>query len=87
MMSGKRKVDYTAVLSALQKFVDTAPTRIVLDFEAGMWQAIRQHDFYATTQLQGCLFHFTQSIWKQIQNDGLRQDYLHDEGTRQVSLL
>ena len=87
MMSGKRKVDYTAVLSAPQNFLDTAPTHIVLDFEAGMWQAIRQHDFYATTRLQGCLFHFTQSIWKQIQNDVLRQDYLHDEGTRQVSLL
>ena len=52
---------YTAVLSALQNFVDTAPTCIVLDFEAGMWQAIRQHDLYATTQLQGCLFHFSYS--------------------------
>ena len=52
MMSEKRKVDYTAVPSALLNFVDTAPTRIVLDFEAGMWQAIRQHDFYATNPLR-----------------------------------
>ena len=84
LMSGKRKADYTSVLTAVESYVDTSPSRVVLDFEVGMWEAIRDRDFFATSQLQGCLFHFTQCIWRQIQDEGMRQDYINDEGTRLV---
>ena len=84
LMSGKRKADYTSVLTAVESYVDTSPSRVVLDFEVGMWESIRDLDFFATSQLQGCLFHFTQCIWRQIQDEGMRQDYINDEGTRLV---
>ena len=42
LMSGKRKADYTSVLTAVESYVDTSPSRVVLDFEVGMWEAIRE---------------------------------------------
>ena len=57
---------------------------VVLVFEVGMWEGIRDLGFFGTSQLQGCLFHFTQCIWCQIQDEGMRQDYINDEWSRLV---
>ena len=86
IMSGRRKAHYAAVFTELQQHLATPPVRLVLDFETGMWEAARDTEFLNTTQLQGCLFHFTQCIWRQIQDLGMRQSYISDEGTRLVRL-
>ena len=40
------------------------PTNFVIDFEKATENAIRgRHD---RTQIHGCYFHFTQSVWKNI---------------------
>ena len=87
LMSGKNKSDYDAVLQQIESLVDAAPQRLVLDFESAMWQALRERPFFSVTQLQGCLFHFTQCIWRKIQDIGMRQDYIQDDGTRLVITL
>ena len=87
IMSGKRKCDYASVLDHLQTHVEVPPTRVVLDFEIGMWEAIRAHAFFSASQLQGCLFHFTQCIWRKVQDLGMRQDYINDDGTRLVGIF
>ena len=84
LMSRKRKADYTSVLIAVESYSEASPSRVILDFEVGMWEAIRDLALFATSQLQGCPFHFTQCTWRQIQDGGMRQDYINDEGTRLV---
>lgn len=61
IMSGRRAVDYAAVLrAALAVLPDGTPavSNITADFEGGLWQALRS--VFPTAQLNGCLFHFTQ---------------------------
>jgi hypothetical protein len=62
LMSGKRRSDYVVVLESI---IDLLPRplvvrRIVLDFEAAMWEAIRQVDSLKDVSIKGCLFHLTQ---------------------------
>ena len=89
LMSRNNKSDYDAVLQQIESFVDAAPLQLVPDFKSSMWQALdlRERPFFSVTQLQGCLFHFTQCIWRKIQDIGMRQDYIQDDGTRLVITL
>ena len=34
---------------------------------------------YKALQIEGCLFHFTQAIWRNISDCGLRQTYCDDD--------
>ena len=60
IMSGRRTADYAAVLRAVLAVLPAAPAvqRVVADFEAALWQAVRA--VMPTVQIKGCLFHFTQ---------------------------
>ena len=64
LMSGKRKVDYVAVLNSIIELLPTplAVRRVVLDFEAAMWEAVRDIDVLQHVEVKGCLFHHTQVI-------------------------
>ncbi len=64
LMSGKRKADYIAVINSIIQLLPTplAVRRVVLDFEAAMWEAIRDIDELQHVELKGCLFHHTQVI-------------------------
>ncbi|XP_071956825.1 uncharacterized protein [Antedon mediterranea] len=63
VMSGKRMVDYTAVLRAV---IDLLPAtnveKIVTDFEASIWQAIRE--VMPLVRVSGCLFHYSQVCYR-----------------------
>ena len=63
-MSGKRKVDYVAVINSIIQLLPTplAFRRVVLDFEAAMWEAVRDIDVLQHVEVKGCLFHHTQVI-------------------------
>ena len=64
LMSGKRKVDYVAVINSIIELLPTplAVRRVVLDFEAAMWEAVRDVDMLQHVKVKGCLFHHTQVI-------------------------
>ena len=54
-----------------------SPATFITDFESAIIPAL-QHNFPASTH-QGCYFHFTQAIWRQVQTTGLQQAYDSDE--------
>nr|XP_018908476.1 PREDICTED: uncharacterized protein LOC109038019 [Bemisia tabaci] len=49
------------------------------DFEIGNMNALRRA--FDGIQINGCLFHFGQSLWRQIVNKGLRNAYLDTENS------
>lgn len=79
-MSGKRTSDYRGVLKALldQTTDDQLfyVERVVGDFEAAVWKAVRQ--VLPHVQMRGCSFHWSQSVWRHIQGLGLQSAYNSD---------
>ena len=53
---------------------------ITADYEAAMWQSVR--GLLPNVRLVGCLFHYSQAIYRQIQALGLQQSYQTDVGTK-----
>ena len=50
-----------------------------MDFKAGVWGAFRE--VYNEIKIRGCVFHWTQAIWKQIQDKGLARTYRKRKNT------
>ena len=79
MMSSRRK-DYIAVFSAVKELVPNLQVKeVVMDFESGMWAGIRAT--FPDVAIKGCVFHWTQAVWRHVQSLGLQQAYSNDEGT------
>jgi len=73
VMSGKAKADYGAVFRTMFYQLPTVPAveSITADFEDATWQALYQ--VLPDVQLRGCVFHFTQAVWRKIQELGIRK--------------
>lgn len=56
------------------------PVNIVLDFEQAILLAVETE--LPGTRLSGCYFHFTQSLWRKLQNLGLAGIYRRDPQVR-----
>ena len=52
---------------------------IIGDFERAIWNALTA--VYPDVQLKGCLFHWTQALWRKTQELGLQRAYSEDRGT------
>ena len=80
-MSGKRTVDYEAILNAVMECIPEAAVKmVVLDYEAAMWWALQ--NVMPDVELRGCAFHYSQAIWRYAQTKcGLKTAYNEDDGT------
>lgn len=81
LMSGRRKSDYRKVFRHLLEILPSAPAvqQVTLDFERAVWRALR--DVIPQAILQGCVFHWTQALWRKVQELGLQSAYNCDRGT------
>ena len=66
LMSGRKKNDYCKVFKQLLEILQSAPaaTLITVDFEKAVWAALRQ--VIPQAKLQGCVFHWTQALWREV---------------------
>ncbi|KAK2156470.1 hypothetical protein NP493_1966g00012 [Ridgeia piscesae] len=46
---------------------------------AGLWKGLRV--VFTEPTIKGCCVHWTQAVWRKVQELGLRQAYLTDDGT------
>ena len=78
IMSRRQSSDYSLIFEAIAASFESPPRvqRIVLDFESAVWKSIRQ--VFPSVELRGCSFHFTQSIYRQVQNVGLQTAYINN---------
>ncbi|XP_064636946.1 uncharacterized protein LOC135493499 [Lineus longissimus] len=77
LMSGRKKRNYKAILQRLKEIVgEVRVDNIVIDFESAMWGAFRR--VFPGINITGCLFHWTQAIWRKVQELGLQTAYAND---------
>jgi len=81
LMSGRKSKDYKKVLEAINEALTVEPSvkTIVADYEKAAWKACRT--VYPTVTMQGCVFHFTQAVWRKVQELGLQIQYQDDHRT------
>jgi len=58
------------------------PAATVMDFEAKMWRAATA--VFTQTRLFGCNFHWTQAVWRKVQELGLQAAYRDDDVTQRL---
>ena len=80
LMSRKSKDDYIAILRHIK---DALPiisvTTVVMDFEAAVWNAFRS--VFDPISIRGCSFHWSQALWRRIQDEGLAPTYRQRKNT------
>jgi len=65
LRNGKKAKDYTKILKTLKMILPMVQTKtFVVDFEAGLWKAIRH--VFPEASVKGCVFHFSQALYKHI---------------------
>ncbi|XP_052062392.1 uncharacterized protein LOC127702292 [Mytilus californianus] len=75
LMSRRRKKDYKKVLSSILTMLpDQLKVKLfVADFESGLWRALTS--VFDDPVIQGCVFQWTQAIWRKTQEIGLQTAY------------
>ncbi|KAL3691494.1 hypothetical protein R1sor_005145 [Riccia sorocarpa] len=84
-MSNKDREAYISLFRNLKDLVVRRGRRfssqqILSDFESGLIPAIR--DEFPQSLHRGCYFHFTQAIWRKVQQLGLSTVYTNNESVR-----
>ena len=71
VMSWRKKQNYRAVLREVLSILPSPPAvrRITLDFERALWTVLRE--LLPDVSLQGCLFHWTQALWRKVSINNL----------------
>lgn len=68
---------YCCLFEALKSIKpELNPDTIMIDFEKAAINAISKK--FPVTKIRGCFFHFTQSVWRHVQQSGLQQRYTED---------
>ena len=80
LMSRRTQKDDKRVLKAIKKKMPTRGAhlkQVVVDYEVDLWQAVRDV-FGDSVDVKGCVFHWTQAVWRKCQLLGLQSLYLSD---------
>lgn len=74
LKSRRHTKDYKAVLNAIQESMqENNICKVVADFEKAMWKAVTA--VFPDVSVNGCLFHWSQSVWRKTQDLGLAAAY------------
>jgi hypothetical protein len=79
LMTGKTVGQYRQILQAIKRHVREItghrwrPLKVICDFEQALITAVETE--MTTAEINGCYFHFGQSLWRQIQTLGLAGAY------------
>ncbi|CAF4363303.1 unnamed protein product [Rotaria sp. Silwood2] len=76
LLIGKATEDYNQFFEIILKQNDYDPESILTDFEAATLKSV--HMLFPNVLHKGCLFHFGQCVWRQIQSCGLTKKYHGD---------
>ena len=81
LMSGRKKRDYKKVFDSIINLIapnnqsPTALRKIMVDYEKGLWSALRE--LLPEVIIVGCVFHWTQAVWRKVTAIDIEQLMLH----------
>ena len=78
-MTGKSKKDYKIAFEAFRDLLlpkSGVPDAIVMDYEAAIWSGVRK--VFPNINIKGCSYHYTQAIYRKVQEIGLQVQYVSD---------
>ncbi|XP_025407409.1 uncharacterized protein LOC112681362 [Sipha flava] len=77
LLPNKMESTYCRLFEALKSIkTGLSSETIMVDFEKAAMNAISK--YFPGTKIRGCFFHFTQSVWRHVQQTGLQQQYIED---------
>ena len=85
MLPNKTRETYVRLLTKLSEMRDFHPESILTDFETAILSAFS--DVFPDAARTGCFFHFSQCIFRQVQQHGLVTDYAVPEFSIFVRML
>ena len=72
IMTSKSRLLYDALFLSIRNFFPSfKPTKCVVDFETALYSSI---NFNFESQMQGCLFHYPQALWRKWSRLGIGKD-------------
>ncbi|XP_074631182.1 uncharacterized protein LOC141889768 [Acropora palmata] len=79
LMANKKEKDYKKVLKKIIELLPSKPAikQVTIDFEKALWAAFRT--VLPAISIQGCVFHWTQAVWRKVQELGLQRAYSEDD--------
>ncbi|CAF1394457.1 unnamed protein product [Rotaria sp. Silwood1] len=77
LLIGKNSEDYNLFFEKVLVQDNFQPESIMTDFETGTIKSVK--DMWPNVLHKGCLFHFSQAVWRQVQSKGLTTKYNEDE--------
>ncbi|CAM4816314.1 unnamed protein product [Rotaria magnacalcarata] len=77
LLIGKSAEDYNLFFENVLEQNNFEPESIMTDFETGTIKSVK--DMLPNILHKGCLFHFSQAAWRQVQRKGLITKYSEDE--------
>lgn len=82
LMSRRRKKDYKKVLQHLKRILPSDPrvNVLVADFERAVWKAVLSPSVLPDVTVRGCCYHWSQAVWRKVQEIGLQAAYNRHEG-------
>lgn len=81
LMSNKTEELYKMAFVKLRELIELYPERIITDFEPALTKSL--NNVFNST-LSGCFFHFSQMIWRKIQNFGLVNFYKQNKDFKKI---
>ena len=78
LLPNKQQLTYTAFFQVLRDAHDNLnPETVLVDFELAAINALRAT--FPDTELQGCLYHLSQCVYRDVQDAGLQARYAADD--------
>jgi hypothetical protein len=74
LLPNKRQITYERFFRTILSAIKTHPKSITIDYEMSILQAITK--LFPNTRINGCYFHLIQNIWKHLQANKLKKDYI-----------
>ena len=83
LMSGKHTKDYRLVFQEIARLTPNRKLRVIVaEYEAAIWRASQK--IFENVENRGCTFHWSQAVWRIIQNVGLSSQHKDDNATHKL---
>lgn len=76
LLKSKSQQTYTECFTKIRNITSHIPQNIVIDLEKPLYNAL--HTVFTTSVINSCAFHFSQSVWRNVQKFNLTSKYKTD---------